>query len=236
MRLQVFISHSGFCSRRAAFDLVRNGKVSVNGSIVNEPSFDVQSGKDNVSIDGRKISIEKKEYILLNKPREAITTRKDKFASKTVFDCLPKDFRHLYPVGRLDKDTQGLLIFTNDGDLAFRLMHPKFFLDKEYLAGLSRDLSVVDKERIEKGIMLDGKLTSPAKIIFGKIPSSVKIIIHEGRKRQIRRMFFEAGYEVITLKRIGYGPIRLGDLSDGKWRYLSQKEIDELFKSTSLKG
>lgn len=235
MRLQVFISHSGICSRRRAFDLVRSGKVSVNKVKVNEPSFNVRPEIDDVRIDGQKVSIEKKEYVLLNKPRGLISTRKDKFAVRTVFDCIPKSFAHLYPVGRLDKDTQGLLLFTNDGNLAFRLMHPGFCVDKEYLVSLSRDLSVADKERIEKGIMLDDKLTSPAKITFGKVPSIVKIVIHEGRKRQIRRMFFEVGYEVIVLKRVSYGPISLGDLGEGKWRYLAEKEIEGLFKYAGLK-
>lgn len=215
--------------------MVRSGKVSVNKAKVIEPSFNVDPEIDDVRIDGRRVSIEKKEYVLLNKPRGFVSTRKDKFAARTVFDCLPKSFGHLYPVGRLDKDTQGLLLFTNDGNLAFRLMHPKFCVDKEYLVSLSRDLSIIDKAKLEKGIMLDAKLTSPAKITCGKAPNIVRIVIHEGRKRQVRKMFFEAGYEVITLKRLSYGSIRLGDLGEGKWRYLSEKEKGELFKSAGLK-
>lgn len=246
MRLQVFLSHSGICSRRAAFDLVRSGRVRVGTKIIVEPSYSVNPQKDVVFVDGKNLSIKNKDYLLLNKPRGVVTTRKDKYAPRTVFDLLPLSFSHLYPVGRLDKESEGLVILTNDGELAFRLMHPSFEIDKQYIVRVNKRLRDEDKRRLEKGIVLDGKRTSPAKISFvnlrvhllGASPpeaeKALKIIIHEGKKRQIRRMLIKLGYEVRSLKRIAYGPLRLEGLEAGKWRRLNEAEKKELFRCVGI--
>ncbi len=235
MRLQVFLSHSGLCSRRAAFDLVRNGKVKVNNSPVFEPSFSVEPNKDDVRVNNKKISLKNKEYILFNKPIGVITTRKDRFAKNTVYDYLPGSAHHLFSVGRLDKDSEGLLIFTNDGELSFRLMHPRFLVNKEYEVAIDKDLKENDKLSLERGIIMDSIRSSPAKIIISRPDNRIlRIIIHEGKKRQIRRMFSKLGYNVILLKRIAYGPLKLGNLVAGKWRKLEAGELDMLFKCVGL--
>lgn len=237
MRLLVFLSHSGVCSRRAAFDLVRSGKVKVNNSLVSEPSFSVDPAKDDIFVNNKKISLKEKEYILFNKPIGVITTRKDRFAEHTVYDYLPGSLHHLFSVGRLDQDSEGLLIFTNDGELSFRLMHPKFLVNKEYEVSLDQGLRPADKLSLERGIIIDSKRTSPAQIIIIKPDRKcLRIIIHEGKKRQIRRMFLKLGYQVILLKRIAYGPLKLGNLASGKWRKLEASELDMLLKCVGLIG
>ena len=237
MRLQVFLSHNGVCSRRAAADYIRQGRVKVDKRPIIEPSYSLDPQKEKVYVDGRKVSTKKKDYIILNKSRGVVTTRKDKHAQKTVFDSLPQALGHLYPVGRLDKDSLGLLILTNDGELAFRLMHPKFLVEKTYIVRINKILRDNDRLSLEKGIILDSKRTSPAKISFLDARGErriLKILIHEGKKRQIRRMLSSFGYKVVSLKRSAYGPLSLGNLAKGKWRRLKKIEIDALLKCVGL--
>ncbi|MEW6009363.1 MAG: pseudouridine synthase [Candidatus Omnitrophota bacterium] len=235
MRLQVFLSNSGICSRRAAFDLIRSGEVEVNHNLVTEPSFPIDPDKDEVRVKNKKISLKKKDYLLLNKPKGVVTTRKDRFAKHTVYDYLPKDLHHLFSVGRLDQDSEGLLIFTNDGELSFRLMHPRFLVDKEYEVIINKPLKDNDKLSLEQGIIIDSQRTSPAKIINTKADKRyLKIIIHEGKKRQIRRMFLKLGYLVVLLRRIAYGPLKLGNLGVAKFRRLEASELGMLFKCVGL--
>jgi 23S rRNA pseudouridine2605 synthase len=232
MRLQVFLSHAGISSRRKAFEQVRAGQVSVNGKVVTEPSTPVQSS-DIIAFQGKKVSLREKVYILLNKPADVVTTVEDRFAEKKVMDFLPQEFRHLYPVGRLDKQTTGLLILTNDGELTHRLTHPSFEVDKVYQARLDRALSENDRMRLQKGVLLEGAKTAPCRI--KKTDSGpYEITVHEGRKRQIRKMFELLRYRVLELVRLRQGSIALGDLGVGKWRFLKREEVIRLLKEVGI--
>ncbi|MFZ5800068.1 MAG: pseudouridine synthase [Candidatus Omnitrophota bacterium] len=231
MRLQVFLSHSGVCSRRRALDLIKQGCVLVNAQLVCEPSFQVNPEKDKVLLEGVPIQVKRFEYIILNKPKGVTTTKEDKFAKKTVMDLLPKELQHLYPVGRLDKDTGGLLLLTNNGKLAHTLMHPSFEIDKVYWVEVKGALKENDQRRLEKGIILQGQKTAACKIrVLTQRPKTtiLEITLHEGRKRQIRESFKKLGYPVLGLKRIKEGPIALASLAPGKWRALSEPEVSKL--------
>ena len=229
MRLQVFLSHSRVCSRRKALELVQAGRVSVNGKAVTEPSYEVSPDAPDIRLDGKKVELGGKDYLILNKPRGIVTTLQDKYAQATVLGLLPKAYKHLYPVGRLDKDSEGLLLFTNDGDLTFKLLHPSFKVDKVYNVRVDKPLDENNIRHLERGVFIEGRKTAPAKITpVGR--ESLRITIHEGRKRQIRLMLSGLGFQVRRLERIKYGPISLGNLRPGEWRLLEKKEIEALRK------
>lgn len=231
IRLQVFLSHNGVSSRRKAMEIVKSGRVRVNGWVVSEPSTPIDPDRDTVTVDGKGIADKKFDYILLNKPAGYVTTKEERVRAKNVFELLPEEFQHLVSVGRLDKDTEGLLIFTNDGDLAYRLTHPKFDVDKTYLVRVTGELNVSQKAKLMSGVVIDGKKTAEAKITrvkAGKDSTEFLITIHEGRKRQIRLMCDKVGHKVVYLKRINQGPIQLGDIPPGRWRRLTQTEINQL--------
>lgn len=233
IRLQVFLSHNGVSSRRKAMEIVQSGRVKVNGRVVSEPSTPIDPAHDRVTVDGRGIAGKQYEYILLNKPAGYVTTKEERATAKNVFELLPKEFQHLVSVGRLDKDTEGLLIFTNDGETAYRLTHPKFDVDKTYAVKVTGELKVSAKERLTNGVIIEGKKTAPAKIFkvhAAKDATEFMITIHEGRKRQIRLMCDKVGHKVVYLKRITQGPIQLGELPLGRWRRLTQTEITQLKK------
>jgi pseudouridine synthase len=232
MRLQVYLSHSGACSRRKALALILAGRVMVNGNKIVEPSFAV-SAQDHVVLDRKQLSLKSKITILLHKPKGVVTTKKDAFAAKKVVDLLPSELRFLNPVGRLDQDTTGLLLLTSDGDLAFRLTHPSFEVAKTYRVALDKPLAPQDKTRIEKGVILDAQLTSASKIIRFT-PQDLDIVIHEGRKRQVRRMFAAFGYHVVSLCRIQQGSLALGALKEGAWRFLTQQEVQKLEQESKM--
>jgi len=232
------LSHSGCCSRRNALEIIKSGRVFVNGKITPEPSYPVDAEKDRIFLDNKKITLKAKSYLMLNKPVGVTTTRSDRYAEVTVMDLLPKEYRHLYPVGRLDKDTEGLLLLTNDGDLAYRLMHPKFNVHKEYLATITKKLKDKDRLKLKKGVFIENKKTSPCRIkeLFKSVShSDLTVSIHEGRKRQIRLMFLSLGYKVIRLRRVSEGCLKLGALKPGKWRALGAAEISSLYKECGLK-
>ncbi|MBU4313097.1 MAG: rRNA pseudouridine synthase [Candidatus Omnitrophica bacterium] len=224
MRLQVFLSKAGVCSRRAAVGFIRSGKVSVNSKKIIEPSFKVDPEKDKVFLNGKRISPREKIYIMLNKPKGVTTTKKDRFAKKTVMDLLPRRFKHLNPVGRLDKDTTGLILLTNDGDMINRFTHPKFNIDKTYEVKLDKELVSSDKRMMEKGVIIDGSFTAECRIKM-RSKNEVEMTLHEGRKRQIRRMFSSVGYKVRGLKRTREGLLNLAALPEGRWRLLTRDEI-----------
>ena len=233
MRLQVFLSHNGVCSRREAMNVIMDGRVKVNGQVVQEPSTAVDAYNDQIFVDGREIIEKQYEYILLNKPAGYVTTKEDRHAERIVLDLLPVKLRHLHPVGRLDKDTEGLLLLTNDGNLTHRLTHPKFHVDKTYFVRMLGQLSPAHKTRLEKGISLNGEVTLPTKISQLKFQSKhteFLMTIHEGRKRQIRLMLVGCGYKVIYLRRLSQGPLKLGELRKGGWRPLTPEEINQLKK------
>ncbi len=241
MRLQVYLSHNGVCSRRKAMELIQHGRVHVNRQIVKEPSWAVDPDKDQVMVDGKRVQAKKYEYVLLNKPEGYVTTTTDKHRESTVMELLPPTLRHLSPVGRLDKNTEGLLLLTNDGDVAFQLTHPKFNVDKTYYVKIDGLLKPEQKLKLEKGIYIQTNnetdepsyATAPAKIErFKPIGggSEFTITIHEGHKRQIRLMLLAVGHKVIYLKRLQQGPIELGTLRRGSWRFMAPQEIGLLKK------
>ena len=227
MRLQVFLSKAGVCSRRSAVDIIRSGKARVNNRKILEPSFNIDTAKDIIFLNDKKISLKEEIYIMLNKPRGVTTTKKDRFAKRTVMDLLPPRMSHLNPVGRLDKDTTGLLLLTNNGELINRLTHPRHNIEKLYEARLDARLKDADRVALERGIDLDDERTAPCRIQLRE-KSNLEIVLHEGKKRQIRRMFSKMGYKVLDLKRSKEGPLVLAGLGEGKWRALTEKEIREL--------
>jgi pseudouridine synthase len=233
MRVQVFLSHNGVCSRREAMKVVMDGRVKVNGKVVTEPSTDVDPYNDQILVDGREVIEKQNTYIMLNKPAGYVTTKEDRHAERIIFELLPPKLQHLHPVGRLDKDTEGLLLLTNDGNLTHRLTHPKFHIDKTYFVRMLGQLKPEDKTQLEKGMDLNGEKTLPAKI--SQIQHQAKhteflMTIQEGRKRQIRLMLAACGYKVIYLRRLSHGPLKLGEMRKGSWRPLTQDELDELKK------
>ena len=226
MRINKYISNCGFCSRRKADLLIESNKVTVNGEIATK-GVDV-SETDIVKIDGKLIKIkDKRKYFLLNKPIGYVTTLEDKFAKKIVMDLFDVQER-IYPVGRLDKDSFGLLIFTNDGDLAFKLTHPKHSVEKQYIVKVDKNVIKSDLEKLSKGLFIDGIKTRKAKFEYFKDSKTIKVFLKEGRNRQIRKMFKKLGYEVTSLERIAFGNIKLGNLEIGKYRELSKDEINYL--------
>ena len=233
MRLQTFLAHAGVASRRSSEDIIGSGKVSVNGHIVRERSFPVTEGKDKVALDGKAVSLIPKAYYILNKPKGVTSTVKDAHAARTVMEFLPKGSGRLYPVGRLDRDTTGLILLTNDGDLAYRLTHPRFEVKKAYRATVKGILREEETRRLEKGVELEDGISAPAKV---RVVSRTKdetvcdIEIHEGKKRQVRRMFDSVGHRVIELERASFAGIKLGSLKKGELRRLTDEELKLLRK------
>lgn len=227
IRLQKYIAQCGVASRRHAEELIQAGSVKVNGTIVTEMGIRV-SDKDKIEVDGKLIKKEKKLiYIMLNKPSGYVSTVSDPEGRKTVLDLIDGVNERIYPVGRLDYDTTGLLILTNDGDFAFRNTHPGQETTKTYLAEIAGMPSNETLQKLRNGVMLDNKPTAPAKVeVVDLKPKStlLKIIIHEGRNRQVKRMCEAVGHPVLRLKRTAVGRLTLGDLKLGEWRYLSIKE------------
>lgn len=234
VRLQKYLADAGLCSRRKAEEYILQNKVKINNMLITKLGEKVDTEKDIVYFENREINIDtNKIYIILNKPREYITTVKDQFNRPTVMD-LVKDINYrIVPVGRLDYDTSGLLIMTNDGNLVYKITHPKYSINKVYIARVKGIPKEEEIYRFENGLYIDEYKTSHAKFdIIKKYNdfSEVSITIHEGKNRQIRKMCDSIGHEVISLQRIAIGNIFLGDLLVKKYRYLSQKEIDYLYK------
>ncbi len=232
MKLQLFISHNGGVSRRKAFDHVINGDVTVNDNVVLEPSHMIEPGEDKVTLLGREIKLTEYQYIMLNKPSGYVTTCEAQFDQTAVMSLLPPNLRHLKPVGRLDKDTQGLLLLTNDGELANRLAHPSFDVNKTYHVCVARKMEYREKDRLEQGVVIDGFRTAPAEVsninYFGTTSTEFDLTIHEGHKHQVRLMCHEVGHDVERLTRIAQGPLKLGELKVGTWRPLTGEELAEL--------
>jgi 23S rRNA pseudouridine2605 synthase len=239
--LHLAIAQSGLASRRKAEKLIRAGRVKVNNLTILLPEYRVNPKKDYIFIDNKKIKPrEKKVYFLLNKPRGVISAAFDKRKQKTVIDLLPSYLKErVYPVGRLDKDTTGLLILTNDGELTFHLTHPKFKIGKTYTVVCRGKTEKADLSKLEKGIEIDGKKTLPAKIKnveFNRQKKQTKlsIEIYEGRKRQIKKMFSKLGHPVVSLERIKYANLSIGSLKRGKIRPLTKSEIEYLKRKAGV--
>ncbi len=233
IRLQKFLADCGICSRRKAEEYILQGDVVVNGKIITELGFKVDENKDKVYFKDKPVKIEqKKVYIMLNKPEGCVTTAKEQFDRKTVFDYIDIKER-VVPVGRLDYDTSGLLILTNDGDLTYKLTHPKHNIKKVYIAKVYGTPTKEKLEKFKKGIVIDGYKTAPANIqILEKDNKycTLKISITEGRNRQVRKMCDAIGHRVVNLKRVAIDKIILGNLKIGEYRYLTKEEVSYLKK------
>ncbi|OIP01715.1 MAG: pseudouridine synthase [Bacteroidetes bacterium CG2_30_33_31] len=230
MRLNKYIAHAGVCSRREADSLIETGVITVNGKTITELGYKV-SQKDKVSMDGQTLKAENLQYVLLNKPKGFITTTEDPEERKTVMSLVEKACKErIYPIGRLDKNTTGVLLFTNDGDLAKKLTHPKHNIRKLYHVVLDKDVSKKDLLKIIEGIELeDGKISADkASYVDDKGKNNVGIEIHSGKNRIVRRIFENLEYKVVKLDRVIFGGLTKKDLPRGKWRYLSAKEINFL--------
>ena len=235
MRLNRYLAKCGVASRRKCDDIITSGRVGINGKTITTLGTDVNIEHDEVTVDGQVVKpVEEKIYIVLHKPVGYVTSVKDTHKRQTVLDLVSIKER-IYPVGRLDINSEGVLLLTNDGDAAYKLLHPKFKVDKKYRATLNKAIKKDDVIRLENGIMLDDGETAPCKVTTSSRLSdeaqNVVITIREGRKRQVRRMFEALGYKVTRLCRIAFGPITLGKLTVGKWRYLTSDEIKKLLKA-----
>ena len=228
MRLNKFLAHAGIASRRKCDDLIMAGYVKVNGKKVDTVGVVIDETKDEVTFKNRKVTLgEEYIYVLLNKPPGVVTTANDEFRRTTVLDLLTIPER-IYPVGRLDYDTTGVLLLTNDGELTNRLLHPGYESEKIYRVMIDKILRPIDLHKLQKGIMLDGKMTMPCiiKELRRKDNRSfLEIKLKEGRNRQIRRMFEEFGYVVEEINRISFSGLTLGSLRPGEWRFLTKDEL-----------
>ncbi len=228
------LTEAGLGSRRKMTDAIKNGKVSVNSTIAENFRQPVNIESDRILFDGRPIKLKAEQivYLMLNKPEGLLCTTSDDRGRRTILDILPEKYRRLrlYPVGRLDIDSTGLLILTNDGSLTFQLTHPKFEHEKEYLVQIEGTLQAKEKQNLERGVRLEDGITAPALIkeMRSTLLYNYSLTIHEGKKRQIRRMFAHLGYRVLALKRIRMGSLTLGNLKEGQARQLAAREVKSL--------
>ena len=230
MRLNKFMALAGIASRRNCDEIIKQGRVRVNARLVKKLGTQIDPNKDLVSVDNKPIRIKNEfVYYMLNKPLGVVTTVKDPLGRRTVLDCVPKTKKRIYPIGRLDYHTTGLILLTNDGNLAQKLIHPSFEFDKVYLATINGSLTDKQVQMLRDGVDIGDCVTRPAVVEIEKQQigqTTYKIIIHEGKNRQIRRMFEAVGSKVIQLKRIAIGEIKLGDLPIGHFRDLTDEEIN----------
>ncbi|WP_231863052.1 pseudouridine synthase [Sphingobacterium populi] len=226
-----YISNSGICSRRKADELIEQGLISVNGEIVTELGTKVDPAKDEIRYNNERLKREKMVYVLLNKPKDYITTTDDPQERRTVMQLVSKATKErIYPVGRLDRNTTGLLLLTNDGNLAEKLSHPRNNISKMYHVELDKSLSQGDMNKIEFGIELEDGLIKPDEVSYvtGASKKEVGIQIHSGKNRIVRRIFEHLGYEVVKLDRVVYANLTKKDLPRGRWRYLEERELIQL--------
>jgi len=238
-RLQKILSAAGVASRRASEQLILEGRVTVNGVVVSELGTRADPGTDDIRVDGRRLPKPRRRYLLLNKPRGYITSRSDPEGRPTVLDLLPpRNREYLYPVGRLDYDSEGLLILTNDGDFAQRLMHPSHEIEREYEVTVRGTPDQDAIRRLRQGIALEGRRTAPATVRLGEAPAGrdqarLGVVLREGRSRQIRKMCEAVGLPVVRLRRVRIGPIRDPHLAPGAARDLTPREVALLMKRSN---
>lgn len=234
MRLQKFLAEAGVASRRKCEDIIRSGDVTVNRKVVTEMGVSVDPEKDVVCLRGKRVTpAEKKVYLMLNKPVGCVSTCKDEKGRTTVLDYIKGIDARIYPIGRLDFTTEGLLLLTNDGELANHLTHPRHEVGKRYVVITDSLITAEDVKALEHGVFIDGAKTAPAKVkILKSSPdrTEMTIIIHEGRNRQIRKMFETLEKNVVFLKRISVGDLNLGTLKKGEYRFLTEEEVAYLKK------
>ncbi len=232
MRLQKYMAKCGVASRRKSEEIILEGRVKVNGVIVKKLGTIIDPSKDVVEVDNKVINVEEnKIYIMLNKPEGYVTTVRDKYSEKIVLDLIDGINERIYPVGRLDAETTGLLLITNDGDLAYKITHPSYQIPKKYIALVEGIPNNKKLHKFRRGLKIDGRITAEAYIKIlkkYKDTSLLEISIHEGRNRQVRKMCQYIGHPVIKLKRVAIGELELGKLEVGKWRYLTSKEVKYL--------
>ncbi len=239
-RLQKVLAHRGVASRRSCEELIKHGRVKVNGKAVTEMGVTVDPDIDDILVDGKPIAgAQKTVVVALNKPRGYVSTVSDPHAERTVMDIVKIEGHRLYPVGRLDKESRGLMLLTDDGDLANKLLHPSHRVEKIYEVTAKGGLDAKALERMAKGVMLEDGMTDPARLIEVRIDDDKTrfvIGLKQGRKRQVRRMVRAVGGHVTNLRRIEFAGLKLGDLPEGKWRELSRAEVTEIKKRISLEG
>lgn len=244
-RLARFLAHAGIASRRHSEELIAAGRVQVNGMIVTTQGMRIDPAHDSVSVDGKPVrAVAKHVYLLLHKPVGYVSTASDPQGRPTVLDLLPREVRQLrvYPVGRLDIDTSGLLLLTNDGDFALRLSHPRYSMDKHYKARVAGTPLEAALMALRNGVVMtedDGSRhrTAPAHVRLLRSNGAdawLALTIHEGRKRQVRRMLAAVGYSVVQLERVGIGMLTLEGVPVGKWRYLTNDEVKRLYRERDL--
>ena len=238
MQLNRYLALCGFASRRKANDIILNGRVRVNGETVTTLGIQIDPEKDRVDVDGRKaVQQAANTYVLLNKPAGTLTSVSDDRGRKTVIDLVGSNQR-LFPVGRLDFDTEGVLLLTNDGDLSYRLMHPRYEIQKTYRAWVIGPMTDEAIQKLRKGVLIEEGLKVSGEAVLIKTASTkslVEITIHEGRKRQVKQMLRAVGFHVLYLERTHFAGLTVYNLKRGEWRELNEKEIDRLYRITGLK-
>jgi 23S rRNA pseudouridine2605 synthase len=237
MRLQKFLAQAGVASRRAAEELIRQGRVEVNGGTA-QLGLSVDPLKDRVRLDGKPVTLRAQRILLaFYKPRGCVTTVSDPQGRRTVLDFLPDFGARIFPVGRLDYDAEGLLLFTNDGELANRLLHPRYGISKVYDVKIKGHPDKKAIEQLRSGVRIEEGVTAPAEVeIIRELPNAawLRITLHQGWNRQIKRMGLSVGHPVLRIRRIAYGPVRLGTLSPGRHRLLGLDEIRKIYEEASL--
>ena len=238
IRLQKFLAECGVASRREAETYIAEGRVRVNSQVA-AVGDKVDPTADTIELDGAQVSRDRKVYVVLHKPKGVVTSAKDTHKRRTVLDCLDGVTARVFPVGRLDMDVTGALLLTNDGEMAHRLAHPKFQVDKVYVAWVEGRVTPATARALSEGIELEDGPTAPAKVTILKATgdsSRIRLVIHEGRKRLVKRMCAAVGHPVRDLRRLAMGPIRADGLIPGEWRYLSDEEIASLKDVTDSQG
>lgn len=231
VRLQKFLANAGVASRRKAEELITSGRVKVNGRVVTELGTKVDDAKDVVAVNGKVVRPAETTWIALHKPRGYLSTRKDPEGRPTVYDLLPPALHGLFYVGRLDRDSEGLLLLTNDGDTANRMLHPRYEVQRVYEVLVRGELKPDRIQKLVDGVELeDGIATAESVRVLGvaRNETRLRLSLREGRKREVRRMLWAVGHKVLRLKRLSYGPIKLGRLPEGKWRKLTEAELRAL--------
>ncbi len=233
MRIQKFLSRAGVASRRKAEAMVLDGRVRVNGTVVIELGTTVDPIRDCIEADGTPVRLPDARWIRLHKPAGVLCTAEDTHGRRTIYDLLPDEHGSLRYVGRLDLDTEGLLLLTNEGDIANRLQHPRYQVEREYEVRVEGVPSKKDIARLRAGVMLDDGLARPVRLEVAapvKECCSLTLVMTEGRKREVRRLMYAVGFPAVTLKRVRFGPVQLGDLSPGEWETLSSHDVSALEK------
>ena len=233
MRLNRYLAAAGLGSRRHCDELIQTGQVTINGQICTDFSFQ-PGAKDFVKVNGRRVQVEPPRTIVLHKPAGFVSTRSDPYARDTIFDLLPDKFSKLFNIGRLDAQTEGLLLLTNDGDLSQHLTHPRYKVEKEYEVILDRPWDRTLNEKLLKGILLDGQRARLGRI-YEKSRTHLEVVLQQGLNRQIRRMFEAVGYRVKRLVRTRLGTLHLGDLPRGHWRPITPRELADLTGKTGAR-